>query len=266
MLQRLPEHDPDQKEAKMRDLIIILSITLTLALVSCGIPKEQHDAVLKDLTNCKSLLANTKNSLATIKSDRDQLQDDLTAMGAKKDELAQRLGATKKEIDELRKARAIAEKRAAVFRQLMARLRSMIDSGKLKVEIRKGRMIVKMSDKILFDPGKTTLKQDGQGALKQLAAVLKDISNRDFLVAGHTDNIPIKTRRFPSNWDLSTARAVTVTKFLQSEGVDPRHLGAAGFSEFDPVGDNTSEDGRRTNRRIEIVLLPNIEELPVIKK
>ena len=262
MLQRLPEHDPDQKEAKMRDLIIILSITLTLALVSCGIPKEQHDAVLKDLTNCKSLLANTKNSLATIKSDRDQLQDDLTAMGAKKDELAQRLGATKKEIDELRKARAIAEKRAAVFRQLMARLRSMIDSGKLKVEIRKGRMIVKMSDKILFPPAKTKLKKAGEEALKQLAAVLKDFSDRDFLVAGHTDNIPIKTRKYPSNWELSARRAVNVVRFLQKEGVDPKHLGAAGYSEFDPVGDNTTDDGKKANRRIEIILMPNIAELP----
>ena len=159
----------------------------------------------------------------------------------------------------------MAEARSKVFRDLMKRLQSMISAGKLKVEIRKGRMIVKMSDKILFDPGKTKLKEDGKEALKQLAAVLKDIGDRDFLVAGHTDNVPIKTRKFPSNWDLSGARSVEVVKFLQNEGVDPKHLGAAGFSEHDPVGDNSLEDGRRANRRIEIVLMPNIEELPKIE-
>ncbi len=239
--------------------------TSLLFLGACGIKKEQHDAVLRDLQNCTTELASTRNKLSTTESERDQLKGELTALGANKDELAKRLQATKQEIEELRKARAMAEKRAAVFRQLMARLRSMIDSGKLQVEIRKGRMIVKMSDKILFDPGKTKLKDEGEEALKQIAAVLKDIGNRDFLITGHTDNVPIKTQRFPSNWDLSAARAVTVTKFMQSEGVDPKHLGAAGFSEFDPVGDNTTEDGRRSNRRIEIVLMPNIEEMPSIE-
>jgi chemotaxis protein MotB len=238
---------------------------LALAFGACGIPQEQHDAVLKDLDTCKTELASTKNSLSTTMAERNKLKDELATLGAKRDELAQRLGATKKEIEELRKARALAEKRAKLFRDLMAKLRSMIDSGKLKVEIRKGRMIVKMSDKILFDPGRTKLKKDGKEALRQLAAVLKDIGDRDFLVAGHTDNVPIKTRRYPSNWDLSAARAVQVTKFLQNEGVDPKHLGAAGFSEYDPVGDNTTEPGRKSNRRIEIVLMPNIEELPPIE-
>lgn len=237
-----------------------------LALAACGIPEETHNAVQKDLEQCKSTLASTKNTLATTEAERDKLKTDVASLQANKDELAKRLGATQTEIDELRKARAAAEARTKVFRDLMARLQSMISSGKLQVEIRKGRMIVKMSDKILFDPGKTKLKEDGQDALRQLAAVLKDIQNRDFLVAGHTDNIPIKTAKFPSNWDLSTARAVEVVKFLQAEGVDPKHLGASGFSEYDPVQDNSTEDGRKGNRRIEIVLMPNLEELPQIEQ
>ena len=237
------------------------SAVVMLALGACGIPQDKHNAVLKDLDKCKAELAGSKNSLATTEAERNKLKEELASLGAKKDALAKRLGATKKEIEELRKARAAAEKRAAVFRKLMARLKAMIDSGKLKVEVRKGRMIVKMSDKILFKPGKTKLKKDGQEALRQLAAVLKDFSGRDFLVAGHTDNIPIKTRRYKSNWELSAARAVRVVKFLQKEGVDPKHLGAVGFSEFDPVGDNSTKEGKKANRRIEIVLMPNIEEL-----
>jgi len=243
--------------------VVLIAISLVLA-VGCGIPEDKHNAVLKDLQTCKTTLAATKNNLVTTEGERDKLKSKLTSLSADRNALAARLGATKKEISELRKARAAAEARSKVFRDLMKRLQDMISAGKLKVVIRKGRMIVKLDDKILFDPAKTKLKDDGKEALKQLAAVLKDISKRDFLVAGHTDNVPIKTRKFPSNWDLSAARAVEVVKFLQNEGVDPKHLGAAGFSEHDPVGDNSTEDGRRTNRRIEIVLMPNIEELPKI--
>ncbi len=246
--------------------LLPLCTLYAMLMFACGIPQEQHDAVLKDLANGKKELADTKNALADTESERNKLNTEKESLGAKRDALAKRLGATKKEIEQLRKARAAAEARMRTFRKLLARLRSMIASGKLKVEIRKGRMIVKMSDKILFDPGRTKLKGEGQGALKQLAAVLKDIGTRDFLVAGHTDNIPIKTRRYRSNWELSAARAVQVVKFLQNEGVDPKRLAAAGYSEFDPVGDNSTDDGRRTNRRIEIVLMPNIAELPAIKQ
>ena len=238
------------------------AVVALLLTAACGIPEETHNALKKDLERCKTTLAATKNELSTAQTDKKQLEDQMAALGGEKDALAKRLGATKLEIEQLRKARELEAKRLATFRQLLSRLRSMIDSGKLKVEIRKGRMIVKMSDKILFDPGKVRLKKEGRGALKELAAVLKDIGNRDFLVAGHTDNIPIKTRKFRSNWELSAARAVQVVKFLQKEGVDPKHLGAAGFSEHDPVADNSTKDGRRSNRRIEVVLMPNIEELP----
>ena len=247
----------------MRRLMVCASVAgLVLALGACGIPKEQHDAVLRDLDKCKGELAGAKNTLATTEAERNKYKEEMGKLKGDKDELAKRLGATKLEIEELRKARAVAEKRAAVFRRLMARLKAMIDSGKLKVEIRKGRMIVKMSDKILFDPARTKLKTDGKDALKKLAAVLKDFPNRDFLVAGHTDNDPIKTRKYPSNWELSARRAVRVVRFLQDEGVDPKHLGAAGYSEFDPVGDNSTDPGKKSNRRIEIVLMPNVEELP----
>lgn len=234
------------------------------ALTGCGIPEDKHNAVLKDLENCRSTLAETRNDLDTAKVEREDYRTKLAAIEGDKDLLARRLGASEKELKDLRKARQAAEESSRTFRKLLDRLRAMIDSGKLNVRIRKGRMIVQLSDKILFDPGKTELKADGRAALGELASVLKDIDDRDFLVAGHTDNVPIKTRRFGSNWELSSARAVEVVKFLQEQGVDPKHLSAAGFSEFDPVGDNTADDGRRLNRRIEVVLMPKLEELPGI--
>jgi chemotaxis protein MotB len=241
--------------------VLICAVTLGFALAAggCGVPQEEHDQVVKDLDACKKNLADAKSN---AESERNKLQAQVDELAKKKDALLKAMGASKKELDALRAAQAAAEKRAAVYKQLMAKLQSMIDSGKIKVEIRKGRMMVKLSDKILFDPGKTKLKAEGQAALKQVAAALKDIADRDFLVAGHTDNVPIKSRMFKSNWELSAARGVEVVKFLQSEGMDPKHLGAAGFSEYDPVGNNDDEEGKKSNRRIEIVLMPNIEELP----
>jgi chemotaxis protein MotB len=83
------------------------------------------------------------------------------------------------------------------------------------------------------------------------------------MIAGHTDNVPIGPSAFKNNLQLSTARAETVTEQLTADGMNPAHLSAAGYSEYEPVRENTSEAGRRENRRIEIVLLPNLAEIPV---
>ncbi|MGZ3444007.1 MAG: OmpA/MotB family protein [Polyangia bacterium] len=167
-------------------------------------------------------------------------------------------------MDALRRAHAQAEQRNELYRTLVSRLRDAIGAGTLAVEVRKGKMLVKLGDTILFDPGQATLKSDGQRALRQVAQALKEIAERDFLVAGHTDNRPIKNSPYASNWELSTARAVTVVRFLQSEGVDPRRLAAAGYSEFDALADNDTADSRALNRRIEVVVMPRIDELPQI--
>jgi chemotaxis protein MotB len=249
----------------MRKRLTIVA-ALALGLGACGISVDKHNAALRDLQQCKTTLAETRNALAGTQSQRDDLQAQLSSLEGDKDALARRLGASEGELTDLRKARKRAEERTHTYRQLLARLKAMIDSGKLKVHIREGRMIVQLADKILFDPGKVKLKSVGRAALGELAAALRDIGDRDFLVAGHTDNVPIKTRRFRSNWELSSARAVEVVKFLQGQGVDPRHLGAAGFSQFDPMGDNSTALGRRSNRRIEIILMPKLEELPQIEE
>jgi chemotaxis protein MotB len=123
-------------------------------------------------------------------------------------------------------------------------------------------MLVKLPDNILFDPGKTEMKQAGKDAIAQVTQILAGIEGRKFQVAGHTDNIPIKSAKFKSNWELSTARAVEVTKLMIGDGMDPKRLSAAGFADEMPIGDNATEEGRRANRRIEIVVQPNIEDLP----
>ena len=92
--------------------------------------------------------------------------------------------------------------------------------------------------------------------------MLASIQNRDFQIAGHTDNKPIKSARFPSNWELSTARGVAVTRFLAANGVPETRLSAAGYADTQPVASNDTPEGRAQNRRIEIVLMPNLDELP----
>src|SRR5690606_18011297 len=124
------------------------------------------------------------------------------------------------------------------------------------------RMVVELPEAVLFDSGKANLKEDGKKILAELGPVLAGLENRELQVGGHTDNVPIKTARFPSNWELSAARAVTVARLLTDSGVDPKRISAAGYAETQPVADNEDDQGRAQNRRIEIALLPNLEELP----
>jgi chemotaxis protein MotB len=114
----------------------------------------------------------------------------------------------------------------------------------------------------LFDPGKTDLKPAGQEAIKQVTTILAGIEGRKFQVTGHTDAQKIKSGKFKSNWELSTQRAVEVVHFMAKNGMDEKRLSAAGYADTLPVADNGNEDGRRQNRRIEIVVVPNIEDLP----
>ena len=180
--------------------------------------------------------------------------------------MATNLNATKAELDELRMQHADADKRLAAFKSVAEKLRKMIDAGKLEVTTRQGRMIVKLPAEVLFASGSAQLSEAGHAPLKELAGVLKQFPDRRFMVAGHTDNVPIGPSNYKSNWELSTARAVTVTEFLATSGVNPSRLTAAGYSEYDPIRPNATEAGRSENRRIEIVLLPNVNEISGLAK
>jgi chemotaxis protein MotB len=216
---------------------------------------EERDGLRHQLDDTSALAGELKKRLEKLGQNVDKLTNE-------KGQLAQGLADAKTRLEELRKQKAAAEARAATFRNLIARLRSMIDSGQIKVVIRDGRMLIALPNDVLFDSGKTAVKPAGQAALTQIAQVLATITDRKFLVAGHTDDVPIHSSRFPSNWEISTARAVEVTKFLIEKGVKPEALAAAGYGEFDPVSPNDSVEHRAQNRRIEIVLQPNLSDLP----
>jgi chemotaxis protein MotB len=251
----------------------ILLFAAAMLVGGCGIDKEVYEAKVAELNKTKAELDQTKKDAdeARRKCDAQQARLDaenmamkqkLQALGQDLSKLTSTSEEDKRRIAELQKRQEAAEKRAAQFREMMNKFRSMIDAGKLQVEIRNGLMLVKLPDNILFDPGKTEIKQAGKDAIAQVTQILSGIEGRKFQVTGHTDNIPIKSAKFKSNWELSTARAVEVTKLMIADGMDPKRLSAAGYADELPVGDNATEEGRRANRRIEIVVQPNIEDLP----
>jgi chemotaxis protein MotB len=197
-------------------------------------------------------LAETSGTLAQT---REQAARDRAALEAE-------IAASREELEAVRAQRALTEKRMEEWRKLTSKLADMISAGKIKVSIRDGRMMVDLPSSVLFASGSADLSEAGRPALAQVAEVLKEFPDRQFLVAGHTDNVPIKTAAYKDNWELSAARALTVTKFMIESGLKPRMIAAAGYGEFDPVSTNSTPKGKQNNRRIEIILLPNIAELP----
>jgi chemotaxis protein MotB len=139
--------------------------------------------------------------------------------------------------------------------KLISELKGKLDAKDGDVSSEGRHISVNFVDEILFPSGEATLSAHGKEVLAKVGGVLKDLSDQQILVGGHTDDRPIHTEKFPSNWELSAARAVNVARYLvETAGVDPHHVLAAGFSEFHPRGAN-----RAKNRRIELLLTPLVE-------
>ena len=164
-------------------------------------------------------------------------------------------------------ASSLAEAEAN-YQDLVAGLQDEIEQGQIIITSLQNRLTVNIVDQVLFESGEAQVKRNGRLVLENLARVLRTISAKQIQIEGHTDNVPISRRLqsiYPSNWELSSARATHVARLLIEEmGIDPRRVSVAGFGEFRPVATNTSEEGRRRNRRIEVVLLP-YEEPPFVE-
>jgi chemotaxis protein MotB len=172
------------------------------------------------------------------------------------------LTATQEELATLRKQRAETEARLAAFKDLGEKFKKMIDSGKIEVKIRNGMPVMTLPAEVLFPSGSASLSRQGELAVMEVGVTLKQMPKRRFMVVGHTDSQPVKGSTFKDNWELSTARAVTVTKFLVSAGLNPKMMLAAGHGEHDPVASNKNKEGRDKNRRIDILLMPDLAEMP----
>jgi len=140
-------------------------------------------------------------------------------------------------------------------------MRTDLESKDVTISNLQGKLTVNILDNVLFDSGEAILKPDGQAVMRKIAAILAEHQSLKIHVIGFTDNVPIRSdrrRRFASNWELSTARALAAVHFLTEDaGVDPRRVGAVGYGEFRPVADNATPEGRAKNRRIAITILPD---------
>jgi chemotaxis protein MotB len=190
-----------------------------------------------------------------------------SALKARASDLESMLDERKRESASLAEEVRLREERLAQAEatqdQIVEQLQQEIADGQVQVERLKGQLRVDMVDEILFDSGEAALKPAGKEVLKKLASVLSG-SGRLIRVQGHTDDVPITgqlTRTYPTNWELSAARAVNVVRFLQDEAsLDPVRLSASALSQYHPRAPNDAPANRQKNRRIEILLEPASDE------
>lgn len=194
---------------------------------------EQIKKMGKDLASKDIMINDLKNEIKALSTDRAKVLEE--------------------------KERAIAELKKT-HDKLIVELSEEIKKGETEVTLLRDKLTLQMVEKILFDSGSAEIKGSGKKVLERVAEILKKVTDRQIRIEGHTDNKPIGAKiakKFPTNWELSTARATNVVRYLKEKGgIDPRYLSAAGYAEYKPVDTNDTEEGRAKNRRIEIVLIP----------
>ena len=162
---------------------------------------------------------------------------------------------------ELEKKDIVVRKQSEAFSQMSEAMKEELNARTVVIKELEGKLTLTMVEAILFDSGKAEVKGEGVDALKKVADVLKNIRDQEIIVAGYTDDVQIGgvlARTYPTNWELSAARAISVVKILVADGVDPQNLAATGYSEYRPVADNETPEGRAENRRMEIILMPKL--------
>jgi chemotaxis protein MotB len=225
----------------MPKLAYIISAVLTTLLV-VGLLGFYSYHKSRDFNQASSDLAEARAAAEKAQAETDGLKTKLA-------EAQSRVGELQKEKD------AVVQS----HKSLEDEMRAALESKDVTISKLQGKLTVNILDRVLFDSGETDLKPDGAGVLHKVADILNQHPDLKIHVIGHTDNVPIKSsarNRFPSNWELSTARATAAVRFLSEDcGIDPKRLGAVGYGEFRPVADNSTPEGRARNRRIAITLL-----------
>jgi chemotaxis protein MotB len=272
--------------------IMIWRRTVSLAVLTtmiglstgCGHSEEEWQAKLKESQELQNQLnaekaAHQKSDadLQSAQSQIDQLKGQLKKLGLDLSNLNADYSEQKDALDKLRKDKEQLEQIRKRFELLKAKLDSLTRLG-LTVSVRKNRMTIQLPGDVLFDSGRVDLKKDGKDILLKVADVIrndKDLLSRSFQVAGHTDNTPLAGGPFRDNWGLSVMRAREVLTFLVAPvgdkkgpgggGLPPDHWSAAGYGETDPVASNDKAENKQKNRRVELVVVPNVEEMLDLK-
>ena len=204
------------------------------------------------------------------------LNQALAEAGTEKQQLASTMEDLKRALAEYKKRAQVLEKIKRRFEALRQKLQKLTELG-LKVEIRNNRMVIRLPGDVLFASGQDKLQERGKQVLSQVADVIRadaELAQRYYQIAGHTDNKPLKGGRFGDNWGLSVMRARQVLLYLIAPidskdgggGLSAGRLHAAGYGDTDPVSSNATDDGRQQNRRVELVVMPNVEEMLNLKQ
>lgn len=206
------------------------------------------------------LAADNRELERVLQAKTDSLSRTIVEFRAKVAELERENERLRGEIVALQKAQEEkVEKVSETYQGLVAKMEEEIRRGQITISELKGKLTLNMVEAILFDTGKAEVKPAGLAVLRRVVSILRDEREKAIRVEGHTDNVPIAAtlaKTYPTNWELSAARAVNVTRYLQDQGMDPAILAAVAYGEYRPVADNSTPEGRAKNRRIEIVLVP----------
>ncbi|QWV94230.1 OmpA family protein [Geomonas oryzisoli] len=212
-----------------------------------------------------ALMADKKGLEETLKSTSDAKNQKIGELSQKVGDLTQKTAdleaenkRLKDEVARLQKQKEEVQKTSKTYGDLLEQMKGEIAKGQVTISELKGKLTVNMVDSVLFDSGKAEVKPEGLVVLQKVVDILKTVKDKAVRIEGHTDNVQIVgqlAKRYPTNWELSAARAINVTRYLQQQGLDPALLGAVAYGEFKPVASNDTEEGRAKNRRIEIVLV-----------
>lgn len=237
--------------------------------------QRTHAATRAELEAAQQQVKSLSAELERQGVDLENLNRRLAEEGTEKERLSADMSQLQQALEEYKRRASQLERVRQRFEVLRQKLQSLTKMG-LKVEVRHNRMVISLPGDVLFASGQDVLREEGKEVLAAVAEVIRtdsQLSQRYFQVAGHTDSQPLKGGRFGDNWGLSAMRARRVLVFLISPidaregggGLDPARLHAAGYGETDPIADNSSSGGRQQNRRVELVLMPNVEEMLDLK-
>jgi chemotaxis protein MotB len=252
-----------EKELRGENRAEIAELRQELAETQISLASAQQEVEFAGgiAVTCGQALDESTTLGEALKAELERLGKDVNDLAAVKAELTGSLTQARAGLEELRGAQAAADAQAALLRDVATRLRRMLDAGELNIALRSGRMVLVLPSDVLFEAGKANVGAKGANALGEVGRALATVKGRRFQVSGHTDADPIRVSGFASNWQLSSARALAVVDILIHAGVLPSALSAAGYAEFDPITPNDSAINKAKNRRIEIALQPNIDQL-----
>jgi chemotaxis protein MotB len=210
--------------------------------------RSQATQLQADAIQCRAQVRTLGGQLADLQMVRAELQKASAELQQKVQEKESELAALRGTQDEL-----------------LSGLKKEIESNQIQVEQYRDQLRVDLVDEVLFDSGEGDVKVAGRGVLEKVGLALKKAEGRRVDVQGHTDNVPIVgalAKRYPTNWELSAARAVNVARLLQQAGIEPQRISATAHAEFEPKAGNDTDEGRHKNRRIEILLGPKVAVAP----